>query len=106
MDNTPNIDDFHSKSAHLNTLFKFAKTNKEDQFLEYISNLERSEINVNVKDQNGNYLIFFAITMNNRRILKKLIEYGARLDVVDAEGYGILYQPIKLGYEEIIDILI
>jgi len=61
---------------------------------------------VNVKDDHGNYLIFFAIIMNNRKIVKKLIEYGARLDILDSEGYSILYHPIKFNYIEIIDILI
>ena len=76
MENTPNKDDFHIKTKHINTLFQFIKTNKEEQFLEYISNLTQEEIDINMRDENGNYLIFFAIMMNNRRILKKLIEYG------------------------------
>lgn len=106
MENTPNKDDFHTKAKHINTLFQFIKTNKEEQFLEYISNLTPEEVDVNMKDDNGNYLIFFAIMMNNRRILKKLIEYGARLDILDSEGYSILYYPIKFNYIEIIDTLL
>ena len=37
---------------------------------------------------------------------KKLIEYGAVINVLDANGYSILYYPIKLNYPHIIDILI
>jgi ankyrin repeat protein len=106
MENTPNKDDFYIKTKHLNTLFQFIKTNKEEQFLEYISNLTHDEVDVNIKDENGNYLIFFAIMMNNRRILKKLIEYGSRLDILDSEGYSIMYYPIKFNYLEIIDTLL
>ncbi|XWV26219.1 ankyrin repeat-containing protein [Tupanvirus soda lake] len=106
MENTPNKDDFHTKTRHINTLFQFIKTNKEEQFLEYISSLSHDEVDVNMRDENGNYLIFFAIMMNNRRILKKLIEYGSRMDIIDSEGYGILYYPIKFNYLEIIDILL
>jgi len=106
MENIPNKDDFHTKTKHTYTLFQFIKTNKDEQFLEYISNLTHDEVDVNMKDENGNYLIFFAIMMNNRKILKKLIEYGSRLDILDSEGYGVLYYPIKFNYLEIIDVLL
>ncbi len=106
MQNTPSKDDFHIKTRHINTLFQFIKANKEDQFLDYISNLTPDEVDVNMRDENGNYLISFAIIMNNRRVLKKLIEYGSRLDILDSEGYNILYYPIKFNYTEIIDILL
>lgn len=106
MENTPPKDDFHLKTKNINTLFQFIKTGKEEQFLEYISSLSVDEVDVNMKDENGNYLIYFAIMMNNRRILKKLIEYGSRLDILDSEGYSILYYPIKFNYFEIIDTLL
>jgi ankyrin repeat protein len=102
----PNKDDFDIKNKHINILFQFIKTNKEDQFLEYISNLNKNEIDVNIRDDHGNYLIYFAIMMNNRKILLKLIEYNARLDVLDSEGYSILHYPIKFNYVEVIDILL
>lgn len=102
----PNIDEFHTKNKHINNLFQFIKSNKENQFIEYISNLTVGEIDVNARDENGNYLIFFSIMMNNRRILKKLIEYGVRLDVIDSDGYSVLYYPIKFNYFETIDILL
>ena len=106
MENTITKDDFHIKTKHLNTLFQFIKTNKEDQFLEYISALTHEEVDVNIRDENGNYLIYFAIMMNSRRIVRKLIEYGARLDVLDIEGYSILYFPIRFNFFDIIDTLL
>ena len=106
MDNTPNKDDFHIKTKHITTPFQFIKNNKSEQFLEYLSSLSHSEVDVNMRDENGNYLIFFAIMMNNKPIVKKLIEYGTRLDILDSEGYSILYYPIKFNYLEIIDTLL
>jgi ankyrin repeat protein len=106
MENTPNKDDFHTKTKHINTLFQFIKTNKEEQFFEYISSLTADEVDVNMRDENGNYLVSIAIMMNNRRALKKLIEYNSRLDILDSEGHNILYYPIKFNYIEIIDILL
>ncbi|AQN68354.1 ankyrin repeat protein [Saudi moumouvirus] len=99
-------DDFHSKMKHLDILFKYIKNNNEEEFIKYIDSLKHGEVDVNSKDENGNYLIFFAIIMNNEKILKTLIEYGSRLDVFDPEGYGVLYYPIKFGYQEILDILL
>ncbi|MEM0354090.1 MAG: ankyrin repeat domain-containing protein [Thermoplasmata archaeon] len=102
----PNKDNFHSKAKIVNTLFQFIKNGKEMQFLEYISNFSQEEIDVNMRDEQGNYLIHFAIMMNSQKIIKILIEYGSRLDVLDAEGYSILYYPIKLNYTEVINILL
>ncbi len=94
----PFVDNFRVKMSHIETLFTFIKSNKEEQFLEYLSSIPKSERDVNIKDKNGNSLIFFAIIKNNKRIVSKLIEYGAHLDTLDSEGYSILYWPIKFDY--------
>lgn len=99
-------DNFYSKMKHLNTLFEIIKKNKEEQFLDYIDNLTTDEIDVNIKDDSGNYLIYFAIIMNSRRIVKKLIEYNSRLDIIDTDGYTILYYPIKFNYNDMIETLL
>lgn len=99
-------DNFYLKTKHILTLFEFIKNNKVDQFLDYLSSLEPDDLDINLKDQNGNYLINFAIIMNNRLLLTKIIDYGARLDIVDYEGYGIMYYPIRFNYKEVIDILL
>jgi ankyrin repeat protein len=99
-------DDFYQKTKHVNTLFQFIKNNKEEQFIEYISALKPDEVDVNMKDEQGNYLIYFSILTNNKRAVQKLIEYGSRLDILDNEGHSILYYPIKLHYPEIIDALV
>lgn len=106
MNNNINQDNFYVKTKHINTLFQFIKNNKEEQFIEYLSNLDKETVDINIKDEHGNYLLFFAIMMNNKRILKKIIEYGARLDILDSEGYTIMYYPIKFNYLDIIDVLI
>lgn len=106
MNNVPNMDNFHVKIKHINILFQLIKSNNEEEFITYISKLSYDDIDVNMKDENGNYLIFFSIIMNKKKILEKLIEYGSRLDVIDTEGYSILYYPIKFNYFEIINMLL
>lgn len=107
----PNIiatinDDFHIKVKNVNILFQFIKSNQESQFMKYISTLSQENLDVNMKDDQGNYLIHFAIMINSKDIVKKLIEYGSRLDILDTDGYTIFYYPIKLNYIEILKILI
>ena len=59
MNNNFNVDDFHSKTEHLNDLFDLIKNNKENDFIEYITKLKPGDVDVNIRDNNGNYLIFF-----------------------------------------------
>lgn len=53
-----NGDDFHSKTQHLNKLFNLIKSNKEKEFMDYINQLTPDQIDINIRDENGNYMIF------------------------------------------------
>jgi ankyrin repeat protein len=106
MENTPDIDDFHVKTQHVNKLFNLIKDRNDNEFIEYISKLNPDEVDVNIKDVNGNYLVFFAVIMNNSEILKILIKHETRLDILDTDGHSILYYPIRFNYQNIIDILL
>uniref|UniRef100_A0A6C0LTA6 Uncharacterized protein n=1 Tax=viral metagenome TaxID=1070528 RepID=A0A6C0LTA6_9ZZZZ len=99
-------DDFHTKIQRINKLFELIKIGQYEQFLNYLSILKLDEIDVNTKDDNSNYLLLFAIIINNSIIVRKLIDYGAILDYLDSDGYTFLYYPIKLHYPEIIKTLI
>lgn len=99
-------DNYDNIYDHLYTLFDFIKRGKENQFLEYLSSLSQDDINVNFRDANGNYLITFAIIKNNTTIVKKLIDYGSRLDIIDNGGKSILYYPIKYSYISLLDTLL
>lgn len=99
-------DNLYIKYKHINILFQYLKYGKEDNFLEYLSTLTKKDIDINMKDEQGNFLIFFAVMINNRKILKKILDFGARVDILDTNGFSILYYPIKFNYVEIIDILL
>lgn len=99
-------DDFHDKIKHINMLFDFLKSNNDAEFITYLSKLSINDVDVNIKDDQGNYLVFLAVMMNRSKILKMLIDYGAQIDVLDSEGYSIMYYPIKFNYLEIIHLLI
>lgn len=97
-------DDFHKQMRHVENLFKLINNHDVNGFLQYISSSD--DVNVNIKDRHGNYLINLAVAMNNIPIIKKLIDAGCRLDILDIDGYSILYVPIKFSFIEVIDTLI
>lgn len=91
-------DNYNIKIKNINELFKLIKENKQTEFINFLKSLKKDDIDVNLKDENGNYLIFLAIMKNNIKILKILIKFDARLDVIDSEGYTIIYYLIKYDY--------
>jgi ankyrin repeat protein len=84
-------------------LFNLLKNGKYDDFKKI---LNKSNIDVNIKDDNNNYLITYAIIRNNIEIVKLLLNKGAKIDIVDQEGKTIMYIPIKYAYDEIIKLLL
>lgn len=85
-------------------LFDLLKENKYDEFKKYIN--QDKSIDVNVRDETGNYLLTYAIIKNNIEIVKLLLSKGCRIDITDQEGRSILYLPIKYSYNEIVNLLI
>ena len=85
-------------------LFNLIKNNKYEEFKKVITNDKL--IDINFKDENGNYLIAYAIIKNNIDIVETMIKKEFRVDITDQEGRSLLYLPIKYGYNEIIDLLI
>lgn len=99
-------DTYHEKIKHNNILFQLLKTSKNDQFIDYLAHLDKSDSDLNAKDEQGNYLIFLAILTNNKKIVRELINNDVRLDLIDTDGYSILYYPIKYNYPDILEILL
>jgi len=87
----------------VNSLFRLIQDNRPDEF---IKELKGGRYNVNTRDNNNNYLINYAVIFNLPTVVKTLIEYGAKLDVVDSEGHSLLYIPIKFVYLETVKILV
>jgi ankyrin repeat protein len=83
-------------------LFTYVKNHKWDDFEKNLN----SSIDLNIKDENKNYLIQYIILYNNTNILKKILQFNIDLDWLDNEGRSILYMPIKYGYIETIKILL
>lgn len=85
-------------------LFGLLKDHKWDEFSKYVSSIEY--IDLNIRDDQNNYLLTYAVLYNKPDIVKLLIDKGARIDILDNEDRSILYIAIKYDYQEIIDILL
>lgn len=89
---------------HNKILFNLIKNNEFQQFKSYVENNEN--IDLNLRDENGNYLIIYAILKNKIDLVKILINRDSRIDIMDQEGRSLLYLPIKYGYNDIIKLLL
>ena len=87
-----------------NKLFNLLKDHKWEEFKNYIELTEH--LDLNIRDEQNNYLLTYAILYNKPDIVKLLIKHGARIDITDNEDRSILYTAIKYDYQEIIDILL
>jgi ankyrin repeat protein len=87
-----------------NTLFKLIKNNEWDNFKKYIN--DKNDLDLNLRDDTQEYLLYYAILYNKLDIVKLLIEKGAKIDITDSEERCILYLSIKYGYDSITEYLL
>jgi ankyrin repeat protein len=83
-------------------LFIYIKQKNWKKFLKNIN----PDTNLNIKDEQSNYIIQYIILYNKYKILKRLLKYNIKLDFLDIEGRSIFFIPIKYNYTKIIDLLI
>ena len=86
-----------------NNLFKLIKSNQKEEFIKIINN---NDIDCNIRDNNNNYLIQYAIIFNMPNIISLLISKGSKLDMIDIDGRTLLFIPIKYGYNDAIKVLL
>jgi ankyrin repeat protein len=89
---------------HNKILFDLLRKDEFDKFKEFIN--KKETVDVNIRDDSGNYLITYAIIKNNISSVKLLLDKNCRIDIKDQEGKTLLYLPIKYNYNEIIKLLI
>lgn len=89
-------------------LFDLIKQHKWSEFTNHFDSIDLTKeyIDINIRDNGGNYLIQFAILNNQKQIVSLLINKGAKLDILDTDERGILYIPIKYSYNDILELLL
>lgn len=71
-----------------------------------LKQLINSNIDLNLKDINNNYLLSYAVKFGKLDIVKLLIENNARYDIVDIERKSVIYDAIMNGYIDIVKFLL
>ena len=93
-------------------LFEYLKNQEYDQFeksLDHIINnkLTLDDIDLNMKDDNNNYLLNYLVLANKHELIEKMFQIeNIKTDIFDIEGRSILYIPIKYNYSKIIKLFL
>jgi ankyrin repeat protein len=64
------------------------------------------DIDINIKNTNNLYLIYYCILFNQIELLNEILKMDPIIDFIDFEGKTILYLPIKMYYNDVIDKLL
>ena len=75
--------------------------NKNIKELENIIKKNKN-INLNIKDDNNNYFIFYVIMYNYESILDLVLHRNIKLDFLSIDKRSILFIPIKFSYNSVL----
>ncbi|ARF09233.1 ankyrin repeat protein [Catovirus CTV1] len=89
-----------------NLLFDLIKQHKFNQLIDILDKDSGDFIDLNIRDDQNNYLLSYAVLFNKLDIVKLLLDKGARIDITDNDDKSVLYIPIKYGYNDIIKIIL
>lgn len=88
-------------------LFDLIKSHKIKEFTKLLTSKKYSDIDVNLKDNNNNNLLTYAVILNNIEAVQLLLEKKARIDItIDTDKKSILFYVIKYGYTNILKLLL
>lgn len=82
-------------------IFKYIKNNKWDDVFEFINNNNITDLNIH--DGKYNYIITYSILHNNFNVFKKLIDLGAKINVIDFHNRSLLYYIIFYDLDNFFD---
>ena len=85
-------------------IFDILKSHKYNDVINIIKKNEN--ININIRDNTNSYLIQYAVLFNNIELVNFLISKSCKLDIYDLDNRCILYTPIKLNYNDILESLL
>lgn len=64
--------------------------------------IKSTDIDLNIKDNSGTWLLEYAIIFNQTEVIDILLEKNIRLDITDVDSKSILYNIIKFSYTDIL----
>lgn len=87
-------------------LFELLFNNKIDEFINIIKEDTKNTIDVNIRDENDNYLLTHAIYIMRYDVVELLIKKKCKMDIVDDNGRSILHIPIERNMYDMLELLI
>ena len=88
----------------MDLIFNLIKSKDYKKLKDIIEN--DKELNLNIFDNQNNYLIHYILLKNQVDILKIILKRDIRLDILDIDGRTILHIPIKYNLIESLKILL
>lgn len=77
-----------------NKLFKYVKNNKQNKAIKL---LQKSKVNLNATDKNGDYLIFFIISHNMIKLFKYILDNNKSINLaIIHNDINIFTYPLKI----------
>lgn len=96
-----------NKQDNITLLFEYLRNHEWDKFIKLVDLSDTDEsINLNASDNQGNYLLTYAVRFNKYDIVKKLIDKNIKLDIVDKLERSILYYAIEANFYKIVELLV
>lgn len=89
---------------HNKFLFDMVRDKKWDKLVKHVT--DNINIDLNIQDQYGNFLISYVIAHNEPAVVKVLLSNGAHIDYIDKEGRTALFTPIKYNYSKMVDVIL
>ena len=89
-------------------LFKLIKNHNISEFIKILKSIDHEDIlfDINIRDDQNNYLLTYAITLNEIDATKLLIEKGAKIDITDKYDKSIIIIPINYSFLQILELLL
>jgi len=91
-------------NTNITILFKTIRKQEWKKCLKLLDTID--DYDLNIKDENSNYVLSYAVKYNRPEIVKKIFEKNMRHDIVDESGRSIIYEAVSNNYYEIIKIFL
>jgi ankyrin repeat protein len=95
-------------TSNYKELFNMIKTHNITGFTKLLNTIDHTDVlfDINIRDEQQNYLLTYAINLNLLQVTKLLIEKGAKVDIVDKYDKSIITIAINYSYLDIMELLL
>lgn len=88
-------------------LFTMLKTHKYSDFIKSLNEIDDDFIfDINIRNEQHNYFLTYAVTLNQFDVCEALIKKGARIDITNKNDESILIPTIEYSYYDILELLL